>query len=338
MKKRYFLGNDMAKETFDFCLLNAKKVCLWRGQLSNNAAGFQALFEGLKARGIKLKAVHFALEATGVYGRALMAAVHGAGLAVSELNPAQVKFFAISYLRRTKNDRVDAELIALYCLERQPMATRPLRPVEGQLKMLVHEREARVNEQTRERNRRHKDHYQSATLPPVLVSQRRQRLEQLQIQIAQLDAAIKALLSSDPRLSQQAKLLCTIPGIARCTAAKLLAELAGKEFSSARQLAAYAGLTPEEHRSGKNFYGKTRLSKIGNAFLRKALFMPASVTRRWCNPIAKWADLLEARHLKPLAIRGAVMRKLLHIVFGVLNHQQPFDPLLSSLPTLTNIA
>src|SRR6266576_3485878 len=174
MKKRYFLGNDIAKETFDFCLLNAKKVCLWRDQLTNDTNGFQALLAGLKARGIKLKAVQFALEATGVYGRPLKAALHRAGLAVSELNPAQVKFFAISYNRRTKNDRVDAELIALYCLERQPMATRPLRPVEQQLKMLVHEREARVNEQTRERNRRHKDHYQGATLPPILLAQRRQ--------------------------------------------------------------------------------------------------------------------------------------------------------------------
>jgi transposase len=338
MKKRYFLGNDIAKETFDFCLLNAKKICLWRGRLSNNAAGFKALLEGLKARGIKLKAIHFALEATGVYGRALIGALHRAGLAVSVLNPAQVKFFATSYNRRTKNDRVDAELIALYCLERQPMATRPLRPVEEQLKVLVHECETRVNEQTRERNRRHKDHYQSAGLPPILHLQRRQRLEQLQSQIGQLDRAIDALLGSDPQLSQHAKLLCTIPGIARRTAAKLLAELAGKEFSSARQLAAYAGLTPEERRSGQNLYGKTRLSKIGNAFLRKALFMPASVTRRWCMPIAKWANSLEARHLEPLQIRGAVMRKLLHLVFGVLRHQQPFNPVRTSRPTLTHVA
>jgi hypothetical protein len=95
MKKRYFLGNDIAKETFDFCLLNRKKVCLWRGQLSNNAAGFKALFEGLKARGFKLKQIHFAQEATGVYGRALMAALHAAGLAVSELNPARSSSLAI---------------------------------------------------------------------------------------------------------------------------------------------------------------------------------------------------------------------------------------------------
>ncbi len=96
-------------------------------------------------------------------------------------------------------------------------------------------------------------------------------------------------------------------------------------------------MTPEERRSGKNLYGTTRLSKIGNAFLRKALYMPASVTRRWCKPIAQWANSLEARHLQPLQIRGAVMRKLLHLVFGVLRHQQPFNPLLTSRPTLTNV-
>jgi hypothetical protein len=78
MKKPYFLGNDIAKQTFDFCLLDRKKVCLWRGQLANNASGFKALLAGLKSRGIKLQQVHFAQEATGVYGRALMAALHGA--------------------------------------------------------------------------------------------------------------------------------------------------------------------------------------------------------------------------------------------------------------------
>jgi transposase len=332
MKKRYFLGNDIAKETFDFCLLNSAKVCLWRGQFPNSDAGFKALLEGLKARGFKLKQIHFALEATGVYGRALMATLHAAGLAVSELNPAQVKFFGISYNKRTKNDSLDAELIALYCLERRPMATRPLRPVEQQLKMLVHEREARVNEQTRERNRGQTDQAQPGSLPPILLRQRQQRLAQLQTQIAQLDSAINALLDSDPKLVHQASLLTTIPGIARCTAAKVLAQLAGKEFSSARQLAAYAGLTPAECRSGTTFYGKTRLCKIGNSFLRKALYMPAAVARRWCKPLAKWADLLQARHLRPLAIRGALMRKLLHLIFGILKHQQPFNPNLLPCP------
>ena len=234
-------------------------------------------------------------------------------------------------LRRTKNDTVDAQIIARFCRERKPLATRPLRPIETQLKLLVRERESRVVEQTREHNRAKKDPYQ-IELPKLIGRQRQQRLKQLQKQLAQLDAEIDSLIASDERLKTQSQLLCSIPGIAKLTAAKLLSELAGKEFQSARQLGAYAGLTPAECRSGYSLYGKTRISKIGNAFLRKALYMPAAVARRWCKPLKPWIAILENRKLHDLAIRGAIMRKLLHIAFGVLKHQQPFNPMLASVP------
>jgi transposase len=211
------------------------------------------------------------------------------------------------------------------------LATRPLRPIEEQLKLLVHERDSRVAEQTRERNRAKKDPFQ-IKLPSLISRQRQQRLKQLQKELAQLDDAINGLIASDEYLKTQSKLLCSIPGIAENTAAKLLSELAGKEFHSARQLAAYAGLTPSEFRSGASCYGKTHLSKIGNAFLRKAVYLPAAVARRWCKPLRPWVTLLEERKLSALAIRGAIMRKLLHIAFGVLKHQKPFDPSLVFMP------
>ena len=331
MKNRYFMGMDVAKATFDFCLLSRTEACLWRGQFSNDACGIERFFHQLRARGWKLEQIHFALEATGVYGQRLIAALHQAGLAVSVLNPAQVKYFALSVLRRTKNDTVDAQIIGRFCRERKPLATRPLRPIETQLKLLVRERESRVVEQTREHNRAKKDPYQ-IELPKLIGRQRQQRLKQLQKQLAQLDAEIDSLIASDQRLKTQSQLLCSIPGIAKLTAAKWLSELAGKEFQSARQLGAYAGLTPAECRSGYSLYGKTRISKIGNAFLRKALYMPAAVARRWCKPLRLWIAILENRKLHDLAIRGAIMRKLLHIAFGVLKHQQPFNPMLVSVP------
>src|SRR6201982_1686997 len=266
MKKRYFMGIDVAKATFDFCLLSSTESCLWRGQFSNDAHGIARFLAQWPAPRRKPAQIHFALEAPGGYGKALVAALHQAGLAVSELNPAQVKYFAFSVLRRTKNDRVDAELIARFCLERKPLATRPLRPVEEQLRLLVHERESRVSEQTRERNRAKKDPFQIA-LPTLIRRQRQQRLKQLEKETAQLDAAIDSLIASDECLKTQSKLLCSIPGIAAVTAAKLLSELAAKEFQSARPLAGYARLTPSEFRSGYLLYGKTHLSKIRNAFL-----------------------------------------------------------------------
>ena len=331
MKKRYFMGIDVAKATLDFCLLSKNATLLWRGQLRNEAQAIAQFLAQLQARGYKLAQIHFCCESTGVYGQRLAASLHQAALALSVLNPAQVKFFAISVLRRTKNDKVDAEIIARFCRERKPMATRPLRPIESELKLLVHERESRVNEHTRERNRAKKDPYQIA-LPKLIRQQRQSRLKQLAKEVAQFDAAIDALIASDEGLKEQSRLLCSIPGIAKVTAAKLLCELAGKEFQSARQLAAYAGLTPQECRSGFSSYAKTVLSKIGNAFLRKAFYLPAAVARRWCKPLRPWIALLESRKLHALAIRGAIMRKLLHIAFGVLANHQPFNPMLVFMP------
>jgi len=186
-------------------------------------------------------------------------------------------------------------------------------------------------EQSRERNRAKKDPFQ-LELPELISRQRQKPLAQLKKEISQLNSAMFELIEADQSLSRQSQLLCSIPGIAQLTAAKLLAELAGKEFASARQLAAYAGLTPAERRSGGTFYGQTHLSKIGNAFLRKALYMPAAVARRWCRPLKPWVAILEQRKLHDLAIRGAIMRKLLHIAFGVLSHQQPFNPALVFIP------
>jgi len=331
MKKRYFMGIDLAKASFDFCLLSSHGAVLWRGHLSNDANGIKEFLGQLKAGRWKVSLIHFGLESTGVYGNRLISGLHQAGLALSVLNPAQVKFFAISLLRRTKNDRLDAQIIARFCLERKPLATRPLRPIEEQLKLLVHERESRVCEQTRERNRAKKDPFQ-IQLPLLISHQRQDHLKQLQKELTQLDRAIHKLMASDLDLKTQSKRLCSIPGIAETTAAKLLSELAGKEFHSARQLAAYAGLTPSQFLAGGSCYGKTHLSKIGNAFLRKALYLPAAVARRWCKPLKPWVTLLERRKLSDLAIRGAIMRKLLHIAFGVLKHQTTFDPSLVFLP------
>jgi transposase len=68
MKKRYFMGIDVAKATLDFCLLSSNGTRLWKGQLSNNGHGIEQFLAQLQTRSWKLSQIHFGLEATGVYG------------------------------------------------------------------------------------------------------------------------------------------------------------------------------------------------------------------------------------------------------------------------------
>ncbi|MBN4077485.1 IS110 family transposase [Sulfobacillus acidophilus] len=89
-------------------------------------------------------------------------------------------------------------------------------------------------------------------------------------------------------------------------------------------MASYAGLTPRHKQSGTSIKGRTSISKKGNLTLRKAMFMPALVAIKY-NPILKdfYLKLLERGKSKMCGI-VAVMRKLLHIIFGVLINKQAF--------------
>lgn len=122
-------------------------------------------------------------------------------------------------------------------------------------------------------------------------------------------------------------MLDSIPGIAETTAALLLSEITDiKQYRSARQVAAYAGLVPRERQSGPSVRGRTHLSKIGNARLRRALYFPA-ITALRCSPFFQpWAEGLRQRGKSKMSVIGAAMRKLIHLAYGVLKTGKPFDP------------
>jgi transposase len=117
-----------------------------------------------------------------------------------------------------------------------------------------------------------------------------------------------------------------MPGIGEATAARLLAEMAQLgTFQSARQAAAYAGLTPKQHTSGSSVPGRTRWSKLGNARVRKALYWPAIAALR-CNPlIREFGQRLRQRGKAKMVMIGRAMRKLVHLAYGVLKTGKLFD-------------
>jgi transposase len=93
-----------------------------------------------------------------------------------------------------------------------------------------------------------------------------------------------------------------------------------------RRVAAYAGLVPRERRSGSSVRGRTCLSKIGNARLRKALYFPAITALRSSDFFKAWANPLRERGKSKMSVIGAAMRKLIHLAYGVLKTGKPFDP------------
>lgn len=139
---------------------------------------------------------------------------------------------------------------------------------------------------------------------------------------------IKEFLGWHPSLKEEVTLLKSIPGIGELTALRLACTLeGGQRFRTARQFAAYLGLTPKERQSGSSVKGRTRISKMGPKELRKALYMPAIVAKA-SNPDirALFGRLLERGKSKMSAL-GAAMRKLAHIAFGVVKNRITYSPM-----------
>lgn len=288
--------------------------------VTNDQAGFDTLRNWLER--FESLPEHVCLEATGPYGEDVATFLYDQGLVVSIVNPTRIKGYAQSEGLRTKTDKVDARLIASFCQSKQEKLQhwKPAPIEHRELRDLTRRLESLKNMRSQEENRL------EGNLSDVVVANLTEHIQYLNRQIQQLEKMIKNHIDRHPGLRHQCDLLITIPGIADTTSANLISELYFDQFSTARQAAAYAGLTPSERESGTSVKGRPRLSKIGNRRLRKALYMPALAAMRYNPTLSEFSNRLERKGKAAKVIISAVMRKIIHIAFGVLKSGRPFDP------------
>lgn len=314
-----WIGIDVSKATLDVVLL--REGDRQPTTVANDKRGFRTLENFLKKRcghdG------HVCLEATGLYGDAVAEFLHGRGYVVSVVNPARIKAYGDSQLKRNKTDRADAALIADFCRTQQPAPWQPPAPEVKELRALVRHLDDLQAMRQQESNR-----VQSGEQSSTVLTQLQQHIAFLDTQIEQLKRQIDDHFDQHPDLKRQRDLLTSIPGIGDLTAGRLLGELSEmRAFHSARQVAAFVGVTPRQHRSGASIQRPSRISKQGNPALRCALYMPALVAQRHNPLLRSFAQRLHQRGQSKRSVIVAVMHKLLHIAFGVLKSGQPFDPL-----------
>lgn len=312
------LGLDVAKATIDCALWHQGKFRL--KVYENSVAGFERLSAWLKQRGTLQAFV--ACEATGTYWEGIAQWLHDQGHTVSVINPAQIRAFADSQLSRTKTDRQDAKLIAQFCAERRPAPWTPPPPEERALLAMVRDLQVLKDLRIAEGHRLSTAH---ASVQP--------RIERhLAFLDAEMDAVlnrIKDHIDKHTGLKQRRELLDSIPALGDKTIPWLLAYLSdGQRFAGSKQVVAFAGLNPQQWESGTSVRGKPRISKIGQADLRHALYMPAMVAYAHSPAYRPFVTRLKASGKAPKVIIVALMRKLLSIAHAVLKSGQPFNPTL----------
>lgn len=311
------VGIDVSKLKFDVILISQAHKSMHK-TFSNDSVGFIDFKQWLES--LNALSAHVCMESTGRYGEDLALYLSVNSIQISVVNPARIKSFARSEGVRVKTDKVDAGIIARFCKAHNPdiwisqsVETQKIRDLYRCLQDLIEDKQRCQNRMEKLRT----DHESFKTWI--------QMVKIYDEKITYIEQQIKALIDSDDDLHKKERLIESINGIGFKSAVALLSELPDVSmFKNAKEAAAFAGLTQSVRQSGSSLHCNGSLSKAGSTRLRKALYMPTLVAIRH-NPIVKeFYNRLVRRGKKKMVALAAAMRKLLHIIFGVLKHCEPF--------------
>lgn len=318
MSDGMYVGIDIAKLKFDAALSVGSK---WRSRVfDNNATGFAACLKWAQSLAGS-KVLHVCMEATGIYYEALAVYFVEQGVWVSVVNPLQIAQFAKAVGERNKTDRQDAKTIARFAATQSPPAWQAPPEHTRTLRDLLRRLEGLLAMERQEQNR-------LAVAGAVVQASIKSVLAILAEQIKSVKTAITEHIDRHPDLREEAKRLDSIPGVGTATITLVLAELPVSVRQDVRRADAFTGLAPRRIESGTSVKGRSRLSKQGASRLRKGLYFPAIVACKH-NPVVKafYQRMLQNGLTKKQAVCAA-MRKLLHLIIGVLKSGKPFDPSL----------
>ena len=321
------LGIDVSNKHLDVVLLTSEH--LLSGKFTNDQAGVQKLEKWTKKKGDS--AYRVCLEATGRYGDLAATYFHGQGYPVYVINPARIKAYRHSLMRRSKTDQEDAKIIAQFGASSSLALWSPPTDHQREIQEISRHLAFLKEERTRLKNR-----LGSGIVSKAIIRSLKQQIKLIDKQIDQLEKKLKSDTKTNETTQEPFELLGSIPGFGELTAASILSEVVDfARFETAKQLVSHAGLSPALFESGSSVSRRARISKTGNAHLRRILYMPAIVAMKH-NPIIRdLAQRLEKEGKPKKVIICAAMRKLLHIAFGVVKHRTPFDPTFSSTLQIT---
>lgn len=330
----YSLGIDMAKDDFSACLQSydlrsQSHQVISRKTFKNKPSGFKACMSWLARHTRKDPApVRLTMEATGVYYEsfALFVAEYHSQIHLAVVLPSQSKRYIESRGLRSKTDKIDAYGLALMGAERKLASWKGIDPFWRKLRVYTRTRAELQDQRTQLRNQLHALSH-SGMETPKAGQALRECIQTLSHQIDGLTKLIGKLLRSRKDLRTQIACLKSIPGIGLLTIASILAETNGfTEFYKISQLISFSGYDVKIKESGK-WAGQPKLSKQGSKYIRRAMFMPASViVRGGQGPLAEFYQRLLGKHGIKMKAHVAVQKKLLGYMYFLWNRTETFDP------------
>lgn len=329
----HFIGCDVSKLTLDLAGGDPHRdTRMLIHTVPNSQAGWRQLTNWLEQQWPGPRSeIGIVMEATGVYHTLAARYLHAAGFRVVVCNPGRAADYSRSQNRMNKSDALDARSLQRYGARLEQIHWfQPNSPEIEQLRALLALLWQLEKDIRRWHNRLEKARFEPAG-DAVCAAIKRQ-LRNLERELKRTQAGIDTLIASSEALTRDQQLMCSIQGIGPKTSQSLLPLLHQGRFTSARQVAAFIGLTPCHRQSGTSLHPPGRLSGRGDARLRAKLYLPALTAIKWNPALGAFYGTLIERGKTPKQAITAVMRKLVHLCYGVIKNQTPYRADYGCLP------
>jgi transposase len=329
----HWVGMDVAKSTFDAAWVRAEQHYPYTplrelpvrtfARSPEGVDEFLAWLDELGQHGRAEQCNRVCMEATGSYSTELTVWLldKRPSLEPAIVNPAHTSAFIKSMGLRNKTDKLEARALGFYGVERGPVAYEPLTPDRAELRELSRYRDSLVRQKVAESNQAG-----ARVTSRAVMRLQNKRIRLLRRDIEKVEMAMKAIVGENPELKRDVKQLTAIYGVGFITAVVVLAELGDlRRFKRARQLSAFAGLSPRVVESGSSVNGRPRLCKQGNSRVRQALYLAALTVIRGRSDLQDTYCRLLEHGKAPKAALGAIMRKLLVLMRAILISGKPYE-------------
>ena len=330
MNYQFYLGIDVGKSSFDFALIDEEGTIHLQAEVSNTSASIagwiielQDLFPLINI----WEKMLICMEHSGYYNALLLKHLDSRENHNIWVESAlQIK--RSMGIQRGKNDKIDALRIAEYALDLQRKARlwEPKAKNIERLSLLISHRDRTVkNLQSLTTPLKEEAGFINQILHQEMEEISRPSIVALEKSLAEFNLRIEKILKEDIELSQQAKILTSIPGIGSVIASKIIIATEGfTKITNPRALACYSGIAPFEHRSGTSIRGKTRVSHLANKDLKKMIHLAAMVTIRKGNIMHNYYMRKVGEGKNKMSVINAIRNKLVHILMACIRNNTTY--------------
>lgn len=316
MENQYFIGVDMAKQSFYACF-DERSLPI---SFHNTHAGIAQFFQYISTHfdAAPAEQISIGVESTGIYHLLLCMNAQEHGYTMKLINPLITKKYTQLQLRATKTDVLDAKLIRLCTLNGEGYPFKET-PETLTLKQLIREREFLAHLKRTLAVRHATTAFKEESIGTSLYSAQTTILPVIQSELKQLQKQLAQYKK------EEQKLLQSIPGVGPLTAAAFISEVQTiEQFPHSKQLIAFIGIDPKVHQSGTSIDKYRHISKRGNALLRTRLYNAASVAILKPNQFQHFFNAKKSQGKPYRVALIATMNKLARTIYAVWKHHTPY--------------